>query len=271
MHKLSKRLQAVADFVTWGSCAADVGTDHGFLPVFLVNSGKCPKVTAMDIRKGPLLRAQEHIAQAQLQKQISTRLSDGLKELSPGEADSIIIAGMGGLTMINILENKMEIVFSSKELVLGPQSDVAKVRMFLREHGMYIDNEDLVFEEGKFYPVLHVVMEKPVGDFCWRRRMERLQAELLEELSGDKERMLHIFDQYGEYPVCSRHPVLFRLLERDREREEGVLRALEKGKENILNKDSEKFRNNTEKMQARRKEVENRLLEISVLQKMINT
>ena len=62
MQKLSKRLQAAADFVTVGSCAADIGTDHGFLPIYLIQSGKCPRAVAMDIRKGPLERAQEHIA-----------------------------------------------------------------------------------------------------------------------------------------------------------------------------------------------------------------
>lgn len=162
MQKLSKRLQAAADFVTDGNRAADIGTDHGFLPIYLVQSGKCPRVIAMDIREGPLERAKEHIAAAGLGDVIKTRLSDGMQALGRAEADSVVITGMGGLTVLHILEEASEMVPDLKELVLEPQSDIAKVRRYLREHNMEIDREELVQEAGKFYPILHVIPAKPM-------------------------------------------------------------------------------------------------------------
>lgn len=160
VQKLSLRLQAAADFVTHGSRVADVGTDHGHLPIYLIQCGKCPCAVAMDIRQGPLQRAKEHIADAGLCDNIKTRLSDGMQGLLPGEADSIVIAGMGGMTIIQILSASSGLLPDLKELILAPQSDIAKVRRFLRERGLVIDRENLVWEDGKFYPIMHVVTKK---------------------------------------------------------------------------------------------------------------
>ena len=105
--KLSDRLERIAAKaagVTEGY-AADVGTDHGFVPIRLIESGKVKHVVAMDVRKGPLERACEHVGEYHMEDQIETRLSDGLKELKPGEADTVIIAGMGGELMLRILRD----------------------------------------------------------------------------------------------------------------------------------------------------------------------
>ncbi len=225
MQKLSKRLQAVADFVTPGNRAADIGTDHGFLPIYLVQSGRCPHVIAMDLREGPLERAGEHIAAVHLENCIQVRMSDGMNGLSEGEADSAVIAGMGGLTVIQILEAGQKLLPGLKELILGPQSDIAKVRKWLREHRMYIDKEELVFESGKFYPVLHVIMEYPEMGEAWLQNRENVKQVLRNKLSDD-ERVRRIFDQYGEYLVCGRHPVLSMMLERDMQRENVILCGL---------------------------------------------
>lgn len=201
-QKLSKRLQAAADFVTPGSRVADVGTDHGHLPIYLIQCGRCPCAVAMDIRSGPLQRADEHIRSAGLTGSIQTRLSDGLKELMPGEADSVVIAGMGGLTVINILEASFDIVQGISELILAPQSDIAKVRRFLREHGMLIDRENLVLEDSKFYPILHVVKNendtyKNAGINKYKKMQELLYKKLQSQyLIGQQERALSACDQY---------------------------------------------------------------------------
>ena len=102
--ELSKRLQAVADLVSEGMTVADIGTDHGYIPVYLLNTGKSPKVIAMDVRKGPLKRAEEHLAELLEQGEAQTRLSDGMKELLPGEVQCAVIAGMGGGLVIRILQ-----------------------------------------------------------------------------------------------------------------------------------------------------------------------
>lgn len=278
MQKLSKRLQAAADFVTKGNRAADIGTDHGFLPIYLVQSGKCPRAVAMDIRKGPLERAKEHIAVQGLGALIETRLSDGMQALKAGEADSAIITGMGGLTVIHILEEAREILPDFKELVLEPQSDIAKVRRYLREHKMEIDREELVEEAGKFYPILHVSVIEPKkkkSGIRPRHNREGLQTELadgrqrmyeilLNQL-GNRERVQALLDQYGGCVVCGKHPLLRRMLERDEQRALTILQSLHKG---LQEADGQQGR--MEAAQMRRQEVERRLEEIRILWNLIH-
>ena len=100
---LSNRMQALTDMVTPGTVITDVGCDHGFVSVYLVQKGLSPRVIAMDVRSGPLERAREHIREYGLQDRIETRLSDGLHGLKTGEANGMICAGMGGPLMEKIL------------------------------------------------------------------------------------------------------------------------------------------------------------------------
>ncbi len=212
MQKLSKRLQAAADFVTVHGCVADIGTDHGYLPIYLVQSGRCKRAIAMDIGNGPLERAIAHIAQANLEARIQVRLSDGIKQLQEGEADSIVIAGMGGLTIIKILTDRLSFLSGIQEFVLAPQSDIGKVRAFLRQHKLYIDKETLVYEDGKFYPVMHAGWEEP----AYRKEHSFLQKQaLLQEKLTDTSLRIQMLDQYGEYMLYHANPVLVQLLERD--------------------------------------------------------
>ena len=157
MIKLSKRMKAVASMVTPGNILADIGTDHGYVPISLVQRKKIPKAIAMDVNKGPLERACEHIAECQLEEKIETRLSDGVSKLQVGEADTILIAGMGGELVVRIITEGMEVCKAAKELVLQPQSELEKVRQFLREHKFKIMDEDMVIEDGKYYPMMRVV------------------------------------------------------------------------------------------------------------------
>mgnify|MGYP000340951270 CR=1 FL=1 len=108
--ELSKRLRAVAELVSPGYRVADIGTDHAYVPIWLVKEGKAPYALAMDVNEGPLQRADEHIREYGLENQIRTRRSDGLKELNPYEADSMIAAGMGGALIIQILEKSPDVV-----------------------------------------------------------------------------------------------------------------------------------------------------------------
>ena len=101
--ELSKRLAAIAGLVTEGAAIADVGTDHGYVPIYLAETGKCERVIAMDVNSGPLERALGHIREHGLEQRIETRLSDGLKGLNAREADTMIAAGMGGGLIIRIL------------------------------------------------------------------------------------------------------------------------------------------------------------------------
>ena len=157
--ELSKRMLSVVNFVPKGSTVCDVGCDHGFVSIYLCEKGICSKVLATDVGKGPLQRAIEHIEQAGLSAYIETRLSDGLKNVSYGETEGMIAAGMGGRLMAKILSDSMEKVQAMRFLVLQPQSELQFFRAFLRQQGLVIVEEDMVLEDGKYYPVLFVKPE----------------------------------------------------------------------------------------------------------------
>ncbi len=195
MVKLSKRMGAVASLVTAGNRLADIGTDHGYVPIALIQNGIIPSAIAMDINAGPLERANEHIAQNQLGEVITTRLSDGVAALKPNEADTILIAGMGGELVIHILEEGKEVCRSAKEIILQPQSEIAKVRKYLRDNGYQTEDEDMIFEEGKYYPMMKVV---PVErDDSW----ENLNEQTIETC-----------DRYGRLLLRDGHCVLKKYL-----------------------------------------------------------
>ncbi len=157
MIKLSKRLQAVAGCVPPGLPAADIGTDHAFLPIYLAENGICPRVLAMDVREGPLSRAAEHVKRYRLEDRIELRLSDGLNALLPGEAEVIILAGMGGKLITRILENDLSLALGVRKLVISPQSEIPETRYWLEDHGFRISREQFLLDEGKYYRVLEAV------------------------------------------------------------------------------------------------------------------
>lgn len=205
---LSKRLQMLADMVTRGNTVADVGCDHAFLSVYLVQKGISPHVLAMDVREGPLGAAREHIESSGLNTYIETRLSDGLEKLETGEAETLVCAGMGGRLMERILRTHMEKACSMRELILQPQSELKEFRMFLRREGFQIQAEDTVYEEGKYY-------------FAMRAVYAGKAANMPDAgLQG-------IYDEYGELLLKGRHPVLRQYLQYRRERAGQILEKLE--------------------------------------------
>ena len=204
-------MKAVASMVTPDYVLADIGTDHGYVPISLVQRKKIPKAIAMDINKGPLQRAREHIAEFQLEEFIETRLSDGVKKLKVGEVDSILIAGMGGELVIHILSDGMEVCRSVKELILQPQSELDKVRRFLRENKYKIVDEDMVIEDGKYYPMMKVVPVEEDG--FWRViPKEAIRA----------------CDMYGPLLLKNGNPSLRKFLVRQHKQLEKILKELEK-------------------------------------------
>lgn len=215
--KLSKRLSALAEMVTPGSRLADVGTDHGYIPVFLCQTEVIPSAIAMDINKGPLERAKTHIAEYHLQSRIQTRLSDGLHKLLPGEADTILIAGMGGGLVQKILSEGGQALEGVSELILQPQSEIPQTRCFLRKHGFVIVDENMIEEDGKFYSMMKV--HKLDG-----------KAHAL----GDK--MQELEDQFGPVLLKNRNPVLMIWLERELKITENIfLRLAEQSEKQPIN------------------------------------
>lgn len=154
--KLSNRLQAVAGQIPAGLRVADIGTDHGYLPVYLVVNDIAPRVIATDRGKRPLDSAVQLVGLLSLDSQIELRLGDGLKVLTPGEAEVICIAGMGGVAIKEIIRESMEVAKAARRLVLQPQRNVPAVRRFLAESGFRIVAEDLAEDDGFYYEVMAV-------------------------------------------------------------------------------------------------------------------
>jgi len=155
MIRLSPRLAAIAALVPENARIADVGTDHGYLSVFLAQTKAPLSVIATDIRPGPLESAKRHVGEAGLEKLISLRLCDGLESVSPEEADTILIAGMGGEVIQGILA-RAPWTLRGKLLILSPQSKQEVLRRWLYAQHCGIREEHLVEDGGKIYPILVV-------------------------------------------------------------------------------------------------------------------
>lgn len=216
--KLSNRMAAVAHLVPKGVTACDIGCDHGFVAIYLVEEKICPKVVAMDINKGPLLRAKEHIESVSLSTYIDTRLSDGLEKLQPGEAECMIAAGMGGRLIVKILSDYPEKVKELRYFVLQPQSELSFVRRYLREQGFKIRREDMVLEDGKFYPMmLAETASREVafvaGDGQANCGESSGCGQAGEKISEQAEYAASLEDEFGPLLIRERHPVLLQYLD----------------------------------------------------------
>lgn len=215
--EISARMRTLTELVTPGLNMCDIGCDHGFVAIYLVQKGICPKVFAMDVRSGPLSRAQEHIRQYGLEDQIETRLSDGLAKLKAGEAEGMLCAGMGGPLMIKIIEEGQALISDMKELILQPQSEISEFRKYLRTHGYHIIKEDMVFEDGKYYPMMKVVPSEAL------------------QLSVEDTSKWQIFDRFSQYLLEHKHPVLKKyLLHSKNATEELIMKLKEQKSERVL-------------------------------------
>ncbi|MBR2667241.1 MAG: SAM-dependent methyltransferase [Oscillospiraceae bacterium] len=152
--KLSVRLSAIAAHIPAGSRVADIGTDHGLLPVNLVRSGLAAHVIATDLRADPLAKARRAVREAGLEDQIELRLGSGLSVIVPGEADCIVVAGMGGETIANLLADAPWCRETGCLLLLQPMTKAEQLRRTLARLGLAVEAESLVRENGTVYCVL---------------------------------------------------------------------------------------------------------------------
>lgn len=201
--RLSKRLHAVAQLASEAKKVADVGTDHGYIPIYLIKEKGIESALAMDINKGPLERAAENIHMYGLADKIQTRLSDGVAELKPGEADTVVIAGMGGALTMNILREGKEVLSGVETLVLQPQSELHLVRRFLHNNGYYIAQEDMELDEGKYYPMMKVRhgKQRPWKDYEYK---------------------------YGKFLIEHQNPILAEFLDKEFSMYQGIQTELRK-------------------------------------------
>lgn len=202
--ELSKRLSAVAALLNNCEKMADIGTDHGYIPIYLVEQKRVHDAIAMDISKGPLQRAREHVQLHKLDEYIELRLSDGAKELNVGEVQEVVIAGMGGRLMMKIIDESRELFHSLQGFVIQPQSEYGYVRHFLEENGYVILKENMVEEDGKYYPMMRVS-------------------------SGQMKLEQECFYEYGEYLLTEKHPVLQEYLLKEYDNYKKISKTLQQG------------------------------------------
>lgn len=161
--ELSKRLNEIANLITPVEKFADIGCDHGFLSIYLVENNLCQKVVAADINEGPLQRAKEHIMEAGLEQQIQTRLSNGLAKVAADEFEAFCIAGMGGPLGLEILLREKAKVSSAKYFIFQVQSELELVRYCFKQWGFQIEEEVFVKEDDKYYFIMKVIPTKLFG------------------------------------------------------------------------------------------------------------
>lgn len=222
---LSGRMEMIARLLPVCRRVCDIGTDHGYLPIWLLQNGRAEEALACDVRRGPLERAAAHVREAGLSGKVDIRLSDGFEKIAPGEADGAIIAGMGGPLICRILGQGAETVKMLSHLVISPQSDIPGVRRWLWDNGLAIRDEDMICEEGKYYTAMLISPGAPEGT-----DREPGEIEFL----------------YGAPLLRKKHPVLREALAKERLILETILAQLEEKK--------------TDKTAARRQEVLHRLV-----------
>ena len=211
-------------------CVADVGCDHGYVSIYLVQKGIAESALAMDVRKGPLSMAESNIAEFGLQDKVKVRLSDGLSELNQGEADALVIAGMGGKLMISILEKKDLRELGIRIAVLQPQSDIDEFRQYLRDKGYVILDEHMVFEDGKYYfPMRVQIAEAEIVEMQGTKAVAVSGVEEVRKLFSqlDDDLVLRICNRYGEHNILRRDPLLKEFLIHGREVAQSILQSLD--------------------------------------------
>jgi len=235
MMHLSERLKRVADNVLSNGVVADIGCDHGFTSIYLVQEKKAVAAIAMDIREGPLQRAREHILQYDMSDQISLRLSDGLKMLLPGEADTILISGMGGALISRILKEGKETAVSVKELVLSPQSEVFLVRKCIHELGFQIASEEMLTDQGKYYVIIRAVPGKEVYkeeiDYLYGQKlMDRQDKAFFQYMQAEEARVNKVLQGFSCQKLSVNSEQRKRELQREKAQIQEVLNRMESGR-----------------------------------------
>lgn len=154
---LTNRLQAVANMVEKGVSVADIGTDHAYVPLYLVQNDLVSRAICSDVKEGPCKIARENIREQGLQNIIEVRCGSGLSVLRPYEVNTAVIAGMGGELIASILSDDSSIAKSIRKFVLQPMTALDELRLYLYQNGYHIENEVLAKEKNKYYVIMDVI------------------------------------------------------------------------------------------------------------------
>ncbi|HIV86096.1 MAG TPA: class I SAM-dependent methyltransferase [Candidatus Monoglobus merdigallinarum] len=160
-HTLTPRLEKIAALINNSQVAADIGTDHAYLPIALISRGKAKHVIASDINPGPLERARSNVSKYNMNEQISLRLGSGLSAIAAGEcADTLVIAGMGGLNIMQMLKEGEETVKKAETVIVQPMTKIPELRQYLYDSGFSGIREYLVKESEKLYVIIAFETQK---------------------------------------------------------------------------------------------------------------
>lgn len=197
MTQVSKRIQYIANEVPVGVRTADIGTDHGFLPIYLAENKNTPRLIASDIRPGPLNAARRNIQVAGLEALIETRLGSGLTTVEPGEVDAAVIAGMGGKTIMEILVESEKIVDTLKCLVLQPMGASRLVRKYLHTRHFHIQHETVFYDGDRMYELITAV---PVALHALGQPVDQLAEHIADDYTGYTDSLsLNLAYEFGPY------------------------------------------------------------------------
>ena len=222
--KLSKRLKAVADYVDKGAKLADIGSDHAYLPTYLVQKNEVEFAVAGEVVKGPFEIAKNHVAQANLKENIQVRLANGLAAIeNVDKIDTIVIAGMGGILISEILEAGKVKLSSVKRLILQANNHEDTLRQWLIEHQFVIKAEQILLEAGKFYEI--IVAEPTTNENPVLSANDLLFGPFL-----SKEKSV-IFQQKWQKELNTLNKIIDRLPDEQTEKREEVLTEIAKIKE----------------------------------------
>ena len=202
--RIPKRMLAIANLVDNSKVLADVGCDHAYISINLLENGKAERIIASDLREGPLNIAKDNIKLEGFEERIETRLCAGLCGYETGEVDTILISGMGGKLVKEILSESIDIVRRADTLILEPQSDLRVVRAYLKDIGFEIIDEDMLNEGGKYYQIMKAVKSK-----------ERM--EVCDDIGAMAE------NEFGPILIKKKHPVLLEFLKKRKNHFERLL------------------------------------------------
>ena len=202
--RIPKRMLAIANLVDNSKVLADVGCDHAYISINLLEKGKVERIIASDLREGPLNIARDNIRLYGFEDRIETRLCAGLCGYEAGEVDTILISGMGGMLVKEILSESIDVVKMADTLILEPQSDLRVVRAYLKDIGFEIIDEDMLNEGGKYYQIIKAVKSKERIEDC-------------DDLGAMAE------NEFGPILIKKKHPVLLEFLKKRKHHFERLL------------------------------------------------
>jgi tRNA (adenine22-N1)-methyltransferase len=218
--KLSKRLKAVADYVDNGARLADIGSDHAYLPTYLMQKAVIDFAIAGEVVKGPFEIAKNHVAEADLSDRIVVRLANGLGAIeNTDKIDTIVIAGMGGILISEILETGKEKLSHVNRLILQPNNHEESLRQWLVNHQFVIKKEEILLEAGKFY---EIIVAEPLSKLM----TEKLSVNDLTFgpfLSKEKST---VFQQKWQKELNTLNKIIARLPEEQAEKRQEVLNQI---------------------------------------------